>query len=59
VVAILRAGQLIANPKSVTVFQPDDRIGLIGDKEEIHAAEKLLTESDVHDLTVGGGQQAQ
>ena len=44
VIAILRAGHLIANPKSMTVFQHDDRVGLIGDKEEIEAVEKLLSE---------------
>jgi CPA2 family monovalent cation:H+ antiporter-2 len=37
VVAILRDRQLMANPKSMTVFQADDRMGLIGDKEEIEA----------------------
>lgn len=42
VVAILREGQLMANPKSMTVFQSGDRIGLIGNQEEIDAAEQLL-----------------
>ena len=37
VVAILRDQQVMANPKSMTVFQANDRIGLIGDKEEIEA----------------------
>jgi CPA2 family monovalent cation:H+ antiporter-2 len=46
VVAILRDQQLMANPKSMTVFQADDRIGLIGDKEEIEAAERLLAETE-------------
>ncbi|HEX2996589.1 MAG TPA: cation:proton antiporter [Anaerolineales bacterium] len=46
VVAILREQQLLANPKSVTVFQAGDRIGLIGEKDEIEAAEKLLSESE-------------
>ncbi|HJR81508.1 MAG TPA: cation:proton antiporter [Anaerolineales bacterium] len=46
VVAILREGQLIANPKSMTVFQPGDRIGLIGDKPELDVVEKLLLESE-------------
>ncbi len=46
VVAILREGQLFANPKSITVFQSGDRIGLIGDKEEIDAAGKLLLASE-------------
>ncbi|MBV6394959.1 MAG: Glutathione-regulated potassium-efflux system protein KefB [Anaerolineales bacterium] len=42
VVAILRAGQLIANPKSSTVFESGDRIGLIGDREQIAAAEQFI-----------------
>jgi len=45
VVAILREGQLMANPKSMTVFQPGDRIGLIGNKAEIDTVEKLMLES--------------
>lgn len=47
VVAIMRKRQLIANPKSLTVFEADDRIGFIGDKEQIEAAEKLLSESEI------------
>jgi len=46
VVAILRNQQLMANPKSMTVFQADDRVGLIGDPEEIEAAEKVLAETE-------------
>jgi CPA2 family monovalent cation:H+ antiporter-2 len=42
VVAILREGQLMANPKSLTLFRSGDRIGLIGNQEEIDAAEQLL-----------------
>ena len=42
VVAILREGELMANPKSITVFQVGDRIGLIGDDREIEQVEKLL-----------------
>jgi CPA2 family monovalent cation:H+ antiporter-2 len=53
VVAILREGQLMANPKSMTVFEPGDRIGLIGDKEETDAAEQLLTISLISDLSTG------
>jgi K+:H+ antiporter len=48
VVSILREGQLMANPKSMTVFQPGDRIGMIGDKEEIEAAEKVLAIEGSH-----------
>jgi CPA2 family monovalent cation:H+ antiporter-2 len=46
VIAILRNSHLIANPKSMTVFQTGDRVGLVGDKEEIEAAERLLIQSD-------------
>jgi CPA2 family monovalent cation:H+ antiporter-2 len=42
IVAILRDKQLMANPKSMMVFESGDRIGLIGDEEQIEAAEKLL-----------------
>lgn len=44
VVAIVREGKAMANPKSQTVFEANDQIGLIGDAEQIAAAEKLLTE---------------
>lgn len=42
VVAILRAGEVIANPKSSTTFQAEDRIGLIGEKEQFEATEQLF-----------------
>lgn len=42
VVGILRDRQLIANPKSMTVFAPGDRVGLIGDREQIKAAARLF-----------------
>jgi CPA2 family monovalent cation:H+ antiporter-2 len=42
VVAMSRDGHLIPNPKSMTVFQPGDRIGLIGEKEQVDAAAALL-----------------
>ncbi|MDQ1300103.1 MAG: monovalent cation:H+ antiporter-2, family [Chloroflexota bacterium] len=44
VVAIQRDGQLMANPKSLTVFEAGDRIGLIGEPEQIQAAIALLKE---------------
>ena len=53
VVAILRDRQLMANPKSMTVFQADDRVGLIGDKEELEAVEKLLSESESESNELG------
>jgi CPA2 family monovalent cation:H+ antiporter-2 len=43
IVAILREGELMANPKSMTVFHGGDRIGLIGDNDEIEKVEKLLS----------------
>jgi CPA2 family monovalent cation:H+ antiporter-2 len=43
IVALNREGQLIANPKSMTVFQAGDRIGVIGEREEMEAAERLLS----------------
>jgi CPA2 family monovalent cation:H+ antiporter-2 len=46
VIAILRAGQLMANPKSMTIFHVEDRVGLIGDKQETDAAEKLLAAAE-------------
>jgi CPA2 family monovalent cation:H+ antiporter-2 len=45
VIAILRDNNLMANPKSMTVFQVGDRVGLVGDKDELEAAEKLLSAS--------------
>jgi CPA2 family monovalent cation:H+ antiporter-2 len=42
VVVILRGSEIIANPKSMTVFEAGDRIGVIGDKEQIEAVDWLL-----------------
>jgi CPA2 family monovalent cation:H+ antiporter-2 len=44
VVAILRENRLIANPKSNTIFEVADRIGVIGEKEQIQAVELLLAD---------------
>jgi CPA2 family monovalent cation:H+ antiporter-2 len=52
VVAIMRNRQLIANPKSLTVFEAEDRVGMIGDHEQIAAAERLLSESATSDVGV-------
>jgi len=56
VVAIMRKRQLIANPKSLTVFEAGDRIGLIGEKEQIETVERFLSQSE----TTGsdGGQRS-
>ena len=42
VIALIRNQQLIANPKSSTVFQAGDLLGLIGESEQIAAAEQLI-----------------
>ncbi len=49
VVAIMRKGQLIANPKSLTTFEADDRVGFIGDNEQIEAVERLIARSITDD----------
>ncbi len=43
VVAIVRQGEIIANPKSCTVLQPGDLVGLIGSTQEIATACRILT----------------
>ena len=47
VVAILRNNELMANPKSMTGFEAGDRVGLIGDREQIEAVEKQLSDFDI------------
>jgi len=42
VVALVRNKQLIANPKSMTVFAAGDHIGVIGEEEHIVAARALV-----------------
>lgn len=44
VVALQRDRKLMANPKSMTVLMPGDRVGLIGEWEQLEAAEKLFSE---------------
>lgn len=42
VVAVLREGRLMANPKSSTAFCAGDRVGLIGEKEQVEEARGWL-----------------
>jgi CPA2 family monovalent cation:H+ antiporter-2 len=42
VVALIRENQLISNPKSLTVFEAGDRVGLIGEKDQIETARERL-----------------
>jgi CPA2 family monovalent cation:H+ antiporter-2 len=51
VVAILRGRQVTANPKSYTVFEADDRLGVIGSQEQVMAFEQLLQETKLIDST--------
>jgi CPA2 family monovalent cation:H+ antiporter-2 len=44
VVALVREQQLIANPKSVTVFEAGDRIGVIGEKDQIEVVQSLVSQ---------------
>lgn len=44
VVAIMRGRELMANPKSSTIFEEGDRIGFIGDSEQVREVEKLFSE---------------
>ncbi|RRR71994.1 MAG: sodium:proton exchanger [Candidatus Viridilinea halotolerans] len=43
VIALIREQHMLANPKSSTVFQVGDMVGLIGEGEQIAAAEQLIT----------------
>ena len=48
----MRNRQLIANPKSFTVFEAEDRVGIIGDQEQVAAVERLLSETESGDMGV-------
>lgn len=43
VIALIRDQHMLANPKSSTIFREGDMIGLIGESEQIAAAERLIT----------------
>ncbi len=42
VVALIRDGKLSPNPKSNTVFEEGDRLGIIGEEEQIETARKMI-----------------
>lgn len=52
VVAIMRGRELLANPKSSTIFEEGDRIGFIGDEEQIVKIEKLFSEIETAETGV-------
>ena len=54
VVAISRDDQLIPNPKSLTVFQAGDRIGLIGDEQQVDEVAELIRPSTEDDSACKG-----
>ncbi len=43
VVALMRANHLTANPKSATLFEAGDRVGLIGEADQIAEAVRMIT----------------
>lgn len=47
VVAILRGKKIIPNPKSLTVFEANDRIGVIGDPLQIEMLQELLEKHQI------------
>jgi CPA2 family monovalent cation:H+ antiporter-2 len=42
VIALIRDQRMLANPKSSTVFQAGDLVGLIGEAEDVASAERLI-----------------
>ena len=52
VVAIMRNRELITNPEPQTVLRANDLVGLVGDEEQLKAAQQVLTVSG------DGGRQA-
>ncbi len=40
--AVVRDKQLYANPKSMTIFEVGDRLGVIGEKEQLEAVRQLV-----------------
>jgi len=47
VIALMRRGHLQANPKSQTVFEAGDRVGLIGTPEQVEAAVRMCAGAQV------------
>ena len=42
VIAIRRDGHIVANPKSATIFQTGDRVGLLGEPAQLAEVERIL-----------------
>lgn len=61
VIALLHGHQVIANPKSSTVFAEHDLVGLIGSTEQIEQAERIIApqqSSEAHIQDMLSGQRA-
>ncbi len=52
VVAVIRTGKLFPNPKSLTIFEAEDRIGLIGEKEQLEEVRLLLNPPEATDQPI-------
>lgn len=46
IVAIMRNKEILANPKSITIFEAGDRVGFIGEKDQVELVEKILQETN-------------
>ncbi len=46
IVALIRDNQLVANPKSSTQFAAGDRIGVIGENDQVESARQIIEGSD-------------
>jgi CPA2 family monovalent cation:H+ antiporter-2 len=59
VIAILRDGQIIPNPKSATRFAPGDVIAVIGDTAQIASARNILAPDETHEALAVNETQTQ
>lgn len=53
VIALIRDQQVLANPKSNTIFLAHDMVGLIGESEHVAAAENLISGETAQQAAVG------
>lgn len=51
VIAIIRDDEVLANPKSSTVFEVGDRVGFIGDNAQIGAVKNLISPTNIGDVS--------
>lgn len=58
VIALIRDQQVLANPKSNTIFLAHDMVGLIGESEHVAAAENLISGETAQQAAVGASLSA-